>query len=584
MKGKAFKSLYILGVLVLLIGSACGGSSGATDAPAAPADTQAPEVVTEAPVKTEAPAETQPPAETEEPQPESGAVSSLQDVKGAVIQIEAQGTFIDPEVGLVRNGAGRGSGFIIDPSGIAVTNNHVVTGAGLLKVFVDGEEKNAKVLGVSECSDLAVIDIDGDDYPYLEWYQGPVEVGMDLYVAGFPLGDPEYTLTKGIISKAKAGGETSWASVDSVIEYDATSNPGNSGGPVITPDGKVLAVHYAGDASARQAFGISEAVAARVIERLRSGENLDSIGINGQAVGTDDGSLTGIWVASVQSGSPADKAGLEAGDIITMMENLVLATDGSMSQYCDILRSHSPEDTLSVEVLRWPTGELLEGQLNGRELAVSGVLSGDQEADTSNASTTTGSTYYNPEATESEDVLLATEFDDTENWYTFTVPETDKYDASYQNSRVIVEVNATDTSAYLVYDGFLPPDVRVDTAVELVQGTNRNNISLLCRASDAGWYEFSMNSGGYWFIWKYEDGKYNELARGASKAINMQKTTNEITATCIGTELTFYVNQTEMGSVRDNRFKDDGQVGVSVSTFDIPGVGVEFDWFAATVP
>jgi S1-C subfamily serine protease len=582
MIGKTIKPLYFLGILILLVSTACGaGSSATTEALLPPATTAAPVEVTQPPVETQAPQ----PTETEQPEVESGAVSTLQDVKNAVIQIEAQGTFVDPEVGLVVNGAGRGSGFIIDPSGIAVTNNHVVTGAGLLKVWVGGEDtpRNAKVLGVSECSDLAVIDIEGDGYPYLEWYPGSIDVGMDLYIAGFPLGDPEYTLTKGIVSKAKAGGETSWASVDSVIEYDATSNPGNSGGPVVTTDGKVIAVHYAGDASARQAFGISDAVAEGVIQQLKEGENLNSIGINGQAVSTEDGSLTGIWVSSVQSGSPADKAGVEPADIITMMENLVLATDGTMSQYCDILRSHSPEDTLSIEVLRWPTGEVLEGQLNGRELAATGVLSGDQPT-TEDTSTVTGSTYYNPQATESGDVYLSTEFDDTENWYTFTVPETDKYEASYRNSRVYLQVDDEYTNAYLVYDAFLPADVRVDSAVELILGTNRNNISLLCRASEAGWYEFSMNSGGYWFIWKYENGKYNELARGASRAINMQKTTNELTATCIGTELTFYVNQTEMGSVRDNRFKDSGQVGVAVSSFDIPEVGVEFDWFAATVP
>jgi S1-C subfamily serine protease len=579
MKGMRIRSLYFLGIMVLLVSAACGGGpSATTEAPAAPATTEAPAEVTEAPV------ETQPPPETEEPEETSGAVNSLQDVKNAVVQIEAQGTFIDPEVGLVLNGAGRGSGFIIDPAGIAVTNNHVVTGAGLLKVYVNGEEKNARVLGVSECSDLAVIDIDGDGYSYLEWYQGPIDVGMDLYIAGFPLGDPEYTLTKGIVSKAKADGETSWSSVDSVIEYDATSNPGNSGGPVVTPDGKVIAVHYAGDASARQAFGISETVAEGIIEQLKSGENLDSIGINGQAVGTEDGSLTGIWVSSVESGSPADTAGVEPADIIVMMENLVLATDGTMSQYCDILRSNSPEDTLSIQVLRWPTGEVLEGQLNGRELAVTDVLTSEEEP-TEDTGTATGSAYYNPEAVESGDAYLSTDFEDAENWYTYTVPETENFEASYQNSRVYIQADDTYSNVYMFYDAFFPADVRVDAFVELVLGTNRNNISLVCRASDAGWYEFSMHTGGNWYIWKYEgDGNYTELTRGSSRAINMQKASNELTATCIGSELTFYVNQTELGSVRDNRFKDAGQVGIAVSTFDIPEVGVEFDWFVASVP
>ncbi len=86
-------------------------------------------------------------------------------------------------------------------------------------------------MGVSECSDLAVIDIEGDGYPYLEWFDGQVAPGLDVYAAGFPLGDPEFTLTRGIISKERADGETDWASVDWVVEHDATINPGNSGGP-----------------------------------------------------------------------------------------------------------------------------------------------------------------------------------------------------------------------------------------------------------------------------------------------------------------------------------------------------------------
>ena len=104
-----------------------------------------------------------------------------------------------------------------------------------------------------------------------------------------------------------------------------------------------------------------------VIEQLRGGSDVDSIGINGEAV-SDGESIYGIWVSSVKSGSPADNAGVEAGDIITRMEGLVLATDGTMSDYCDILRSNDPDATLSIEVLRFASQEVMEGQLNGREL------------------------------------------------------------------------------------------------------------------------------------------------------------------------------------------------------------------------
>ena len=108
--------------------------------------------------------------EDEQSSSSSGAAASLQEVQNATVLIEAQGTFIDPELGMQVNAAGSGSGFIIDPSGLAVTNNHVVTGAALLRVWVAGEDnpRNAKILGVSECSDLAVIDIEGGDFEYLD--------------------------------------------------------------------------------------------------------------------------------------------------------------------------------------------------------------------------------------------------------------------------------------------------------------------------------------------------------------------------------------------------------------------------------
>lgn len=315
-------------------------------------------------------APTEPPA-TPTPDPVALlTVNSLQGVKGATVQIVSQGTFEDPQVGTQLNAAGSGSGFIIDPSGIAVTNNHVVTGAALLKVYVGGDSRarNARILGVSECADLAVIDIEGDGFPFLQWYDGNVNVGLDVYAAGFPLGDPEFTLTRGIISKARTNGDTDWASVDSVVEHDATINPGNSGGPLVTPDGKVVAVNYAGNSEAGQFFAIAQPQALPILEELRDGTDVLAIGVNGTAVNDGEG-LSGIWVSSVQSGSPASRAGVKAGDIITELEGLVLATDGTLADYCDILRTRDPGDVMKVRVLRFDTEEVLEGELNGVALA-----------------------------------------------------------------------------------------------------------------------------------------------------------------------------------------------------------------------
>jgi serine protease Do len=387
MKFQTFKPIVYLILLILVVGAACGGPPTAEP--------------TDVPVEQPAEKPTSPPEPTKEPTQEtmpetSGAVSSIQDVQGAVIQIEAQGTFVDPEFG-EYSGAGRGSGFIIDPSGIAVTNNHVVTGAALLKVWIGGDTSktyNARILGVSECSDLAVIDIEGDGFPYLDWYDQPIKVGLDVYTAGFPLGDPEYTLTKGIVSKVSADGETNWASVDSVIMHDATINPGNSGGPLVDQDGKVVGINYAAYKSADQYFAIGPDVAIPVVNQLREGKDVDSIGINGFAFVNDDNTFSGIWVNSVKSGSLADKAGIAGGDILTDLEGFPIAMDGTMSSYCDIIRTHAQGDTVGVKVYRYQTAEDLEGQLNGDPLQVVATYGTDDGSETDDSGSTQATGEY----------------------------------------------------------------------------------------------------------------------------------------------------------------------------------------------
>jgi len=578
MRASQFKPFILLGVFILLVSLACNASSGT------------PAVESTAPPTKESPTTVQP-VQSEVAVTESGAIDNLQDVKSAVVQIESQGTFVDPEFGLMMNAAGRGSGFIIDPSGIAVTNNHVVTGGALYKVWVPGEDepRNARLLGVSECSDLAVIDIDGDGFPYLNFYNGPIDVGMDVYIAGFPLGDPEYTLTKGIISKAKAGGDTSWASVDSVLEYDAESNPGNSGGPVVTSDGEVVAVHYAGDSSADQAFGISRDVASDVVEQLREGENVDTIGVNGQAVTSEDGSFSGVWVSSVQSGSPADNAGVLPGDIITMLENLVIASDGTMSQYCDVLRSHQPEDPLSIQVLRWSSDEWLEGQLNGRELAVTGSagITGADNTNGGDDTTTTSTDVVNPNASQSGDYYYYTEFDGSLDSWTYFLGNGN--DSGFTNEAVDgkwrVEINEENTWVYFTYNDYIYTDTRIDTVAENL-GRNNNNVSLICRYSENGWYEFNVYNSGKYDILYYDNlvkHDYVTLYSGGSTAINTGKATNEYTAICAEEQLTLGINGEEVRTVTNKDLKE-GLVGLGVSSFNVLPIIVEFDYFIVSVP
>ncbi len=212
---------------------------------------------------------------------------------------------------------------------------------------------------------------------------------------------------------------------------------------------KVVAVHYAGNSGTRQAFGISRDAALDVVEQLKAGENVDSIGVNGQAVSNEDGSLTGIWVSSVQSGSQADQAGVKPGDILTMMESLVLATDGSMSQYCDILRSHEPGDTLSLEVLRWAENQVLEGQLNGRELAVTvqGDNSNSNDSANDNTNTNDSGEIVNPDATASGDFYYYSDFDgDLSSWTYFLMNGSeDGFSSELVDGKLRVEINDENT-------------------------------------------------------------------------------------------------------------------------------------------
>ena len=556
---KVLRPFVLIASFILIVGLACsfGSGSQATPQPDSPS---------------------QPPAaETPVTQSGSGGISNLDNVKNAVIQIEAVGTFIDPQFGLVVNGAGRGSGFIIDPSGIAVTNNHVVTGAATLKVWINGEQRSARVLGASECSDLAVIKIEGGDFQYLNWYDGQISTGMEVFSAGFPLGEPQFTLTKGIVSKERADGQTDWSSIDYVLSHDATINPGNSGGPLITSDGKVVGVNYRSRPTVNQYFAIDPKTSQAVVAQLQEGKDVQSIGINGVAVVAEDGSLSGIWVSSVKSGSPADKAGVKAGDILYQMENLVLATDGTMKDYCDILRSHSASDTLSLTVIRYATYEILEGQLNGRTLEVTGYF-GD---------TTGGTTTTSGQAME----YFTEEFDQDPQWnYFLTSGDEDKTTVKFDDSLMIFNLDAISTYAYYIYEAFEYRDVRIDLRAEN-RGKNNNNISLVCRATDAeGWYEFSTEGGGLWYLYAVvpgSDGKlrYNTIDSGGVKALRQGKETNEFTMICKDNEITLGVNGVEIKKVRENKYSlRDGFVGFNISSLNVTPIVVEVDWFQVSEP
>lgn len=143
-----------------------------------------------------------------------------------------------------------------------------------------------------------------------------------------------------------------------------------------------------------------------------------------------------------------------------------------------------------------------------------------------------------------------------------------------------MEVNTSNTTTFLFNDNYWASDVYVETTETKVGGPNRMNVSVICRASDQGWYEFSITSGGYWQIWKYFGENYKKLKEGASKYIKVESDPNLLQASCVGTNLTFWVNENKVGETTD-RDLTEGQVGVSVSTFDLKGAKVEFEYIYA---
>jgi serine protease Do len=332
------------------------------------------------------------------------AITNVDDAQDAVVRIVAKGTFAEPgEQGVTsaseQTGAGSGSGAIISPDGLAVTNNHVVTGAASLEVYVGDDDKpvNAKVLGVSECNDLAVVKLEGDGYPYLAWSKTPPKANLEVRAAGFPLGDPEFTVTQGIVSKAEADGDTPWASVPATIEHDANIQPGNSGGPLLNADdASIVGINYAtGDPGTgqNQFFAINANEAQDVVKELQRGTDVLALGVNGQAISDEENGVVGVWVASVQSGSPADETGIEPGDVIERIEGLPLATDGTMKDYCDILRSHDASDVLSVQVLRFGDNARLKGEFNGDELQPVESIVDDVESQAGGSALAPGEAY-----------------------------------------------------------------------------------------------------------------------------------------------------------------------------------------------
>ncbi|HYR71351.1 MAG TPA: DegQ family serine endoprotease [Candidatus Acidoferrum sp.] len=234
-----------------------------------------------------------------------------------------------------------GSGFLINPAGYIVTNNHVVEGATDIRVKIDdGRELAAKVVGRDPKTDLALLKVEATGLPVIPLGDSTqLQVGEPVMAIGNPFG-LERTVTTGIVSAT--GRVIGQGPYDDFIQTDASINPGNSGGPLINTRGQAVGINAAIFSQTGGSVGIGFAIPvnqakAVVTQLVASGKVTRGwLGVTIQpltaelAKGFNVTAGTGALVAGVQDGSPAARAGLKAGDIITQYDGQKVATSADL--------------------------------------------------------------------------------------------------------------------------------------------------------------------------------------------------------------------------------------------------------------
>ena len=253
---------------------------------------------------------------------------------------------------------GVGSGFILNADGYVMTNAHVVEGADeVIVTLADKREFKAKIIGADKRSDVAVVKIEASGLPAVRIGDvAKLKVGEWVIAIGSPFG-LESTVTAGIVSaKSRDTGD-----LLPLIQTDVAINPGNSGGPLINMRGEVVGINSQIYSRSGGYQGISFAIpideAARVSDQLRAGGRVirGRIGVVidrvtrevAESIGL--GKPAGALVRTVEAGGPADKAGVEAGDIITKVDARTVDTSGELPR---IVGSIKPGTKASLQVFR----------------------------------------------------------------------------------------------------------------------------------------------------------------------------------------------------------------------------------------
>lgn len=271
-----------------------------------------------------------------QPSSETPAPSTLQTVDVETAVTDAVAKVAPAVVTVVNEGIGSGSGVIISQDGYILTNNHVVEGGKAWTVtFPNGDKADAKLIGTDQFADVAVLKVDVAVPAYAELGNSDsLKPGETVIAIGSPLGDLTNTVTVGVVSATGRTLETEQGyQMEDLIQTDAAINHGNSGGPLVNLAGQVVGLNTlvlrGTGSTSDQAEGLGFAVGANTVQAvsqqiIQQGHvSRPYLGVQWQQITPDIaqqyglGVQWGIYITDLSSNSPAAKAGLETGDIIT---------------------------------------------------------------------------------------------------------------------------------------------------------------------------------------------------------------------------------------------------------------------------
>ncbi len=254
-----------------------------------------------------------------------------------------------------------GSGFVISADGLVVTNNHVVRNAEKVSIKLDnGKQYSAKILGTDPKTDLALLQIkSSDSFAYVSFGESDkARVGDQIVAIGNPFGLGN-TATTGIISAR--GRDIHSGPFDDFIQIDAPINQGNSGGPLFDLNGKVVGINTAiyspNGGNVGIGFAIPSTQAKSIVDQLRSSGHVDRgwLGVQIQpltselAESVDLSKAEGALIVSVVPNSPAQRAGLKVGDVITTFNGKTIVKPKDLSR---VVATATPNEKYSLDIWR----------------------------------------------------------------------------------------------------------------------------------------------------------------------------------------------------------------------------------------